>query len=192
MLENSETILKGIVNKDKIIIETFIKTRIKKVIAYAKGNGGSYEDGQDLMQESMIVLYNIAKKEEVSIDIDMDNYFFGIYRNVWIRKVTSLSSQYERKTVDVEGYNKTESLSDEINVEKEITNRDKYKLYLKHLKKLGEICQRMLKLLTKDIPTEDMLKELNYTKEYFYKMKSLCKKRLLTSIMNDPIYSELI
>ena len=188
MLSNDKKVLKGLLKKNRLIIEEFVESNFNKLLVFVKDYGGTVEDAEDLMQDALIVLYNTVKNEETEIERNLNLYFCGIYRKLWfmlIRRKTKQSYIYDNEIIE------NPCLMPEEEMLQEIKKNERYKLYKKHYYKLDKLCKNIFKMLNNGIHVMEIANELNYRKKYIYKKKTLCKQELLERIMKDPMYEKL-
>ena len=79
----------------KIMDYVYLKSR-SKVIGHVMKNGGSKEDGQDVLQESVAAFYSNIINNKYRGESDMQGYIFGIARNRWLKM---LNSRNKSKTI---------------------------------------------------------------------------------------------
>ncbi|NOZ46225.1 MAG: sigma-70 family RNA polymerase sigma factor [Chlorobi bacterium] len=196
MHDNYKEFLIKFIKHDKSVIEPFIALHFNLLANFVKKFGGSKQDAEDLMQDALYVLYKILKfKKKVILEKNIDEYFRGIYRNIWYYRFRKIENdKNEIKTIK---YDKLESqLSGTLLVDNnaidEIKREERYKLYRKHLLKLGKNCQKVLKMTQLGLSNKAMAEIMDYSMDYLYKKKTLCKKNLIESIKNDPYYENYI
>lgn len=187
-IEDKEFV-KGLLEKNNSIIEEFVALHYNNLVIFVRNYGGTIEDAEDLMQDALIVLYNLFNNKTGELKKSPSTYFIGVYRKIWFK---SIRNRFKH----VDNYNFEEEISiDFFKPENDyllaIKKNERYKLYRKHFNKLGEGCRNIMKLLHKGTPAQEIIKEYNYTLLYFYKKKSLCKKELRERIYKDKKYMKL-
>ncbi len=189
MLIEDKEFLKGIKEQNNSIIEKFVALHFNKLSLFVKEHGGTKEDAEDIMQDALIILYNVLNNETTKFEKSLSVYFSGIYKKLWFRNIRD--KIIHANNLDYYKNFIANSLIIEKNVLKEIEKNDRYKLYMIHFFKLNEDCRNIIEMLNEGIPVSQIIKEYNYSLSYFYKKKSLCKKELLENILNDAVYNEL-
>ena len=189
MLEKEVRILKGIGRQDSVVIESFISKNADSIIRFVKENGGALEDAEDLIQDAMMVLLKIAMKEEFVLQKSVADYFYGIVKNLWYERFRGKINVQDYIEVD---RTKSEYIDNDDDIIDAINKNERYALYEKHLNKMDDDCRQIFELTNTGIDVNVIAQKMNYTTAYFYKKKFLCKKELITKIMNDPRYHELI
>jgi len=65
--ESNQQIIYGIKKGDKLVIESVYRDYFLLVSNYVLKNSGSIEDAKDIFQESLIVIYHNAGREETGL-----------------------------------------------------------------------------------------------------------------------------
>jgi RNA polymerase sigma factor (sigma-70 family) len=187
MLKIERAILKGFSKRDNKVVKKFIDDHYQKAASYIKGKGGSNYDVDELVQEALVVLFNVSKSKEFELEGRVVDYFFGTIKFLYRRKLRNKSELH----TSIED-RKEEVVDNENDIDDNIIQNERYELYEKHLLTIDDDCKMIFNLVNSGMNTDDILKKMNYTLAYLYKKRSLCKKKLLDKIMNDPKYQELV
>jgi len=94
----------------KIMDYVYMKSR-KKIIGHVMKNGGSKEDGQDVLQETVSSFYTNIINNKFRGESDISGYLFGIARNKWLKMVNRRNRVSNTSNVDFVGESQTEEES---------------------------------------------------------------------------------
>jgi DNA-directed RNA polymerase specialized sigma24 family protein len=185
---NKKLIQKNYIAEDDLFVKELIKSHFSALHRYVLKNGGNKEDAEDLMQDALIVFLNVIHNDKYKIEKNDSLYFKGIYIKLWANHCRKLTNEMHIEDENIKFYIDIMEIE---NVMTEINRNERYKLYYKHLQKIDINCQKIFRLMQNGVSVIDIIEEFNFTKLYFYKKKSLCKKELLKRIKNDPDYKNL-
>lgn len=184
-LKRERTILKGFELRDNKIVSEFVNAHYQSVESYIIAKGGSRIEVEDIVQEALMVLFNISKTKDFVLESKVSDYFFGIVKNLFNRRFRTEKVIFITEA-EIEIIDDVEDINDFI------VENEKYKLYETYLNKIDSGCKELFEMIFSGMKTEEILEKTGFTVEYFYKKKSLCKKNLLEKIKNDDKYKELI
>ena len=94
-LSDSETVERIRQNDRSILGELFIANQAP-VTRFVKGNGGTRDDAQDMLQEAIIVLWQNVNKGGFSLSAKIGTYLFSIARNKWLAELRRRKKQAGR------------------------------------------------------------------------------------------------
>jgi RNA polymerase sigma factor (sigma-70 family) len=178
-----EVLIKGLKEQNSKCIRYLYKEFFPLANSIVEKNSGSYEDAEDLFQDSMVVLYQRLKNENITLKCSLKTFFFGICKNLWMQR---LDRKWRLLYSD--------SLAEEPVGSYEIANwefseelLEKKRLFLKHFLTLPRRCQKILSLYLADLPLKKIAAELGLKNEEYAKARKYgCKNLLRKKIMNDP------
>lgn len=102
-------------------------------------NKGDRQDGEDIFQDGMIVLFNQARKEDFSLNCTIKTYLYSICRNLWLKKLRKSSRVVEL----------TDTVKQFITVEesqlKTLEETEEKAIVAQYLGQLSSGCQKVLK-----------------------------------------------
>jgi len=146
-------------------------------------NSGDRQEGEDIFQDGLIVLFNQAKKPDFELRCTIKTYLYSICRNLWLKKLRK-SSRIVELTDSVKQFvtvDESQLKTLEVNEEKEIV--------ASYLDQLSEGCQGILKYFYFEKKKMTEIAELmGLANEQGAKnKKSMCMKKL-KSMMKDSKY----
>jgi RNA polymerase sigma factor (sigma-70 family) len=178
-----EELIKGLIQQESRCIKFLYKEYFPLAKSIAERNSGSYEDAEDLFQDSIVVLYKRLKNENLKLNAGLKTFFYGICKNLWMQRL-------DRKW----RLSYSENMAEEPRGSYEITEKEiseevleKKRLFQKHFLSLPKKCQKILQLYMNEVPLKNIAKELGLkNEEYVKSRKYSCKNLLRKRIMNDP------
>ena len=87
MTENDQSLLEGLANKDKHVIEVIYKTNYNVIQTLVLNNNGDINDAKDIFQEGMIVLYQKAISPDFKLNCLLKTYLYSVCRHLWLKKL---------------------------------------------------------------------------------------------------------
>ena len=138
-LTNKE-IYNGILNRDNKTFTYLYKEYKDMITAMVIKNSGNEDDALDIFQEGLTALWTNIKmgKFEIQSNTKISTYLYTLCRNLWISKIRKVKPLY---VVDDES---TREIADEAYEAEE--NHERVSTLEKQLKRLGENCQKLLRL----------------------------------------------
>jgi RNA polymerase sigma factor (sigma-70 family) len=136
---NEQNIIERIKANDRTVLgEIFIRYE-KMIFSYIKTHGGSNADAEDVLQESIIVLWQNVCSGSFKLTSKIGTYLMGVAKNKWreeLRKRSRISSINEQADFP----------DDEKKVMDIILTQEKVKLIQRALNALSPLCKKLLML----------------------------------------------
>lgn len=158
-----------------------------KVIAYICKNSGNETEARDIIQETLITIYDQAKTKGLQLTCPFDAYFFLICKRKWLNVLKKNGNK--EVTIDDERV----SIGDDSGKQAASTQKfeEQQKLYMAVLSKMGEICKQIITLGFSAMSMQEVADQLGITYAYARKKKSLCISKLTRLIQESPQYRML-
>ena len=146
-------------------------------------NNGDSQDGEDIFQDGMIVLFNQARKEDFKLRCTIKTYLYSICRNLWLKKLRK-----SKRIVELTDSIKQFVTVDESQLETLEVTEEK-EIVANYIGQLSEGCQEVLKYYYFDRKKMSEIAEImGLANEQGAKnKKSVCMKKL-KSMMKDSIH----
>ncbi len=179
--------IEGLLANNSFVIQAIYNKFVPKVVNYIKQNSGDTAHAQDIVQETLITIYNQATKKQLQLTCPFDAYFFLLCKRKWLNELKKISN----KTVtinDASLYNHDEA--QELILETSVFS-EKEALFTEMFQKLGQVCKDLLQASFKAKSMEDVAKSLGVTYAYARKKKSLCIGKLTQLIKASPKFNQL-
>ncbi len=149
-------------------------------------NGGDSDEGVDLFQDALSILYQKASEGSFEVDGSMEAYIFGMCRKLWLMRLRKrgIERKYQEHLIT--------DPEEQTSIEGALNDLQKEMIYKTSFKRLSEKCQELLKLFYKGKSFKEIAADLELSSEgYAKKLKFQCKQRLIDEIRKDPLYLEL-
>ncbi len=186
-LHADQLYIDGLANNDSAIINSIYKKFVPKVIHYIKTNSGNEDQAQDVVQETLILLYNQAKANKLKLTCPFDAYFFLLCKRRWLNELKKSSNKWVTISDDYTSINESE---EQMVLQTEIFD-EKQQLFDSMFQKLGDKCKEILTLSFTIKTMEEVAEKLNVTYGYARKKKSLCTGQLTEMIQETNRYKNL-
>lgn len=175
-------IIEGIRQQDDRILNWLYDNYYKLVKDHVIRNSGSNEDVSDVLQESIIILFEKISENKVNLTTDIRGYFFGIVKNVWNTQLR----RSQRTTALVTDHPDDDGSDDN-------NNQLLEKIVSKAFTKLKPDQQIVLNMFSEGKSYEEIARRLDLkSEEYARRKKYLCKEALMDIIREDPDYHEYL
>ena len=153
------------------------------VMSYVARNSGSADDGEEMLQEAVVILWERVRKGTFRYESKLSTFVFGIVKNLWshrLAKVRRETSGLDALDPPDEGASALDTVIDEEQTE----------LVQQAMNRISEQCQKILLLFYWEEKTmEEIASELGFANTDTAKSKKYqCKKSLqkqLTMLMNN-------
>jgi RNA polymerase sigma factor (sigma-70 family) len=155
---NEQLLLKGLASNDAKAIETIYKQNYNMVQTFVLNNNGTYDEAQDIFQESMIALYEKAKNESFILTCKINTYVYSICRRLWLKRLQQLG----RNNRQIEGFEETIFVEDDFEMHQKRDND--FIIMERALGSMGEPCKSLLEgYYLKKLDMVALAKEFGYT-----------------------------
>ena len=146
----------------------------KPVAAFVVRNGGTQDDADDMLQESLVVLWERVRSGRYEHTAKISTFIFATVKNMWLRKLARLRHEAPAEVEEMTGRIESASALD-IMIESE-----EAKLVQEALVRLGEPCRTLLILFYwEEQSMEDIAIALKFANAETAKSKKYqCKKAL--------------
>ena len=177
--------IQALLTNDGAVLTEIYRKFSGKVVSYIKKNNGDHEDARDVIQETLITLYQQARDKKLVLTCPFDAYFFLLCKRRWLNKLKT------KKGVTID--ETASSIPDEstaLVLETELFE-SKNRLFESKLRELGDKCQEVLRWSFKLPSMEEVAARLNVSYAYVRKKKSLCLGQLTELIRQSSEYKKL-
>lgn len=178
--------IRGLLTNDRHILKIIYANFSTRIAAHIQHYGGTNEDAKDVFHDALIIIYQKAQSPDFQLNSQFYTYLHSICHFIWDRKKKKKSNNTVTIPEDIR-------LIDVTNVETEILEREKHRIFEDCLQKLGDICQQLLALFFEKENMETIAQKLNLKNEHTARnRKYRCQKKLEALIWKDARYKELI
>lgn len=186
-VHSDQKYIEALLNNDSVLIKEIYERFAPKVIGYIKRQSGDESNAQDIIQETLIIIYKQAKIKKLKLTCPFDAYFFLLCKRKWLnelkkRAVKKVTIEDDITSIDVEHVTLAEDTE---------MFEAKNELFAEMFKQLGNACQELLKTTFAIKSLEEVAVKLGQSYGYVRKKKSLCIGQLTKLIQNAPKYKGL-
>jgi len=186
-LHEDQKYIDGLLKNNSFIIQAIYDKFVPKVINYIKQNSGDADQAQDVIQDTLITIYNQASQKKLQITCPFDAYFFLLCKRKWLNELKKSSNK--EVTINEEVLSKDDD-AQELAFETSVFG-EKQDLFTEMFQKLGNACKNLLKATFKIKSMEEVAASLGVTYAYARKKKSLCIGRLTKLVKESPKFNQL-
>ena len=186
-IHEDQKYIEGLVANNAFIIQAIYDKFAPKVINYIKQNSGDADSAKDIIQETIITIYNQATEKNLELTCPFDAYFFLLCKRRWLNQLKKIGNK--EVTINEEVLSKDDD-AQELAFETSLFEQQ-HSLYKDMFEKLGQACKDLLKATFKIKSMEEVAENLGVTYAYARKKKSLCIGQLTKMIQESPTYKNL-
>ena len=179
--------VEALLANDTLMINEIYEKFVPKVIAYVGKNSGDETAARDIVQETLITIYDQAKTKKLQLTCPFDAYFFLICKRKWL----NVLKKQGNKEVTIEEERLYISDDAHEQAEKSREFEEQQQLYITMLSKIGETCKNIITLGFSSMSMQEVADQLGITYAYARKKKSVCLSKLTELIKNSPQYKRL-
>lgn len=186
-IHEDQKYIEGLLKNNSFIIQAIYDTFVPKVINYIKQNSGDADQAQDVIQETLITIYNQASQKKLQLTCPFDAYFFLLCKRKWLNELKKKTNK--EVTINEEVLSKGDD-SQELAFETSLFG-EKQELFNTMFQKLGTACKDLIKATFKIKSMEEVAASLGVTYAYARKKKSLCIGKLTKLVQESPQFNQL-
>ncbi len=186
-LHEDQKYIDGLLQNNSFIIQAIYDKFVSKVINYIKQNSGSADEAQDIIQDTLITIYNQASEKKLELTCPFDAYFFLLCKRKWLNKLKKSSDK--EVTINEEVLYKDDE-AQQLAFETDVFG-EKQELFTEMFNKLGNACKELLTATFKIKSMEEVAASLGVTYAYARKKKSLCIGKLTELVQESPKFNLL-
>lgn len=186
-IHEDQKYIDGLLKNNSFIIQAIYDKFVPKVINYIKQNSGDADKAQDVIQDTLITIYNQASEKKLQLTCPFDAYFFLLCKRKWLNELKKSSNK--EVTINEEVLSKDDD-AQELAFETSVFG-EKQALFTEMFQKLGDACKDLLKATFKIKSMEEVATSLGVTYAYARKKKSLCIGKLTKLVQESPKFNQL-
>lgn len=186
-IHEDQKYIDALVKNDPKLIEEIYKKFAPKIIAYVCKNSGDESAARDIIQETLITIYDQAKTKGLQLTCPFDAYFFLICKRKWLNVIKK--NHGKEVTIDDNLLSIGEDPTDQVTKTEEFEAQ--HNLYIEMLSKLGDTCKNIITLGFSNMSMQEVADHLGISYAYARKKKSLCIGKLTELIKNSSQYEQL-
>lgn len=173
----------GLLKHDRKVIAAIYKNYAPSIQQLVLKKGGTVADARDVFQDALMVLYHKAKDTNFELTSQFNTFLYGTARFIWDRKRKKMANN----TMTIPEDNRYISGED---IEQDLINRERNKLFQDCFTKLGVFCQQILQLFYNQKSMAEITEQMKLKNEHTTRnRKYRCQKNLETAIKKDVRYA---
>jgi len=179
-----EEIIAGIRNRQNDVFKYLDKKMRRVVRLKVKYNRGTYEDGDDCYNDSIIILMKMVDRHDFKHTCKISSLLGNIAEKQWLQK---LDKRGPANTYKIRH-------NEEIITEQDVEELDKplhNKIFDECCSKLGRECRQILKAYMKGMSGKEMAELFDYEPTTIRKKKCICHATLRELVHNHPDYIKI-
>lgn len=186
-LHDDQKYIDGLLQNNSFIIQAIYDKFVPKVVNYIKQNSGDSDQAQDIIQDTLIAIYNQASENKLELTCPFDAYFFLLCKRKWLNQLKKSSNK--EVTIKEEVLYKSDD-AQELAFQTDMFG-EKQALFTEMFNKLGTACKELLTATFKIKSMEEVAESLGVTYAYARKKKSLCIGKLTEMVQESPKFNLL-
>ena len=168
-----QDLIEKIKSNDRTVLKEIFIQYEKMIVSYIKTHGGSDADAEDVLQESIIILWQQACSGAFKLTSKIGTYLMGIAKNKWreqLRKNKNVSHLESNGDLPIEGTSAMDN----------ILTQEKIRQIQQALNSISPLCKKLLTLFYfEERGLEDIARILEFANTDVAKSKKYqCKKAL--------------
>lgn len=177
--------LKAILEGDRRGLEKIYEEYQPRIVRHVVDNSGTVEEGQDLFQEAIIVIFKQVRGGDFKLSSSFYTYLFAICKRLWLKKL-------RKKRNSVVTFSEDWEYTDDTELEAIIQEEERYRLFRAKFRLLSDQCRKLLSLFFQKVPMKEIVSRLQMSSiSYAKKRKFQCKEKLIALIRDDQQYQSL-
>jgi len=185
---SDDELILGIKNSNKEILIFIYKNYYPKIEGVLlKQLGCNSECAKDVFQDALISIYTkVCSKQTIKIQYSFLTFLITLCKRRMIDKI-------RHSTFETNNHDCKDVVDEELDIIEILNKEERFRLFDKHFKQLGEKCRDILTLFLKGHTISEITIALKMSSEMFTKKRRLqCKISLFKSLYTDPELKELI
>ncbi len=188
---SDEQILSGLTSEDKNrrnqMLKVLYTQHFSFIANFISKNNGTSADAADIFQDALIVFYEKAKTGNFTLNCTIRTFIYSICKNLWLNRLRNHKKQTtindEISTIAIE----PESLD-------VINTKERQKVIMQLIEKLGSDCQKVLTLYYFDrLRMKEIAEQMNFASEQVAKnKKAKCMQKLRAMILDSPRLKDIL
>ena len=180
---NSDAKILDLIRKgdDEESLTVLYKANRRPVVSYVMKNSGTSDDGDDVLQEAVVVLWEKVRSGNFQYESKLSTFIMGTAKNIWMRRLAR-----RRKEVP-EGRSVEDARSLDPSPLEELIESDRARLVRDSLEKLGDPCKKLLLLFYwEECSLEEIAAKMGFANAETEKSKKYqCKKALERILISE-------
>lgn len=179
-LNDDTTILQRMIRGEEDALVTIYQQNRKAIVSFVQRNSGSEDDAEDVLQESVIILWERVRSGRFEQNAKLSTFLYGVAKNVWSRR---RMKKFREPASDFEN---DEIGSDERSALDAMIDSERSRSVADAMERLGEPCRTLLTLYYwEEHSQEEIAAEMGFANAATVKSKKYTCKKMLEKILKE-------
>ncbi len=179
-LNDDTSILQRMIRGDEDALVTIYQQNRKAIVSFVQRNSGSEEDAEDVLQESVIILWERVRSGRFEQNAKLSTFLFGVAKNVWSRK------RMKKFREPASDFNNDEFDSEERSALDAMIDSERSRSVANAMERLGEPCRTLLTLYYwEEHSQEEIAAEMGFANAATVKSKKYTCKKMLEKLLKE-------
>lgn len=167
-------------NRDKAMVYVYKRIYVQ-VSSWMRKNKANNGDIEDILQDSLIVLYKLVRNKDATKVNNIEAYLFKVCKNLWLRRLQKSGREFSTEKLPVE-------IPQMARGQAALEESEKQNALLSLLDQLGVACKEILNYYYFDrMNMKDIATHMGYSNEQVAKnKKSTCLKKVRQLVEKAP------
>jgi RNA polymerase sigma factor (sigma-70 family) len=158
----------------------------KAIVSLVVKNNGSNDDAEDVLQDSVIILWERVRSGRFEYTAKLSTFLFAIAKNVWSRKRARKHREMATEFTD------DVLESDDVSQLESMVESERSKTVASALDELGDPCKTLLLLYYwEEKSQEDIAAQMGFANAATVKSKKYTCKKMLEKILKEMNYRNI-
>lgn len=158
-----------------------------KVVGLICNNNGTEDDGYDILQESLVDIYHMAKDRDFQLTTSFQSFLLLVSKRKWLNELKKRQRQGVTNAEDYVFDIEDDSVGE---LEAHFELVEKENLVMEVLSTLGERCQEIIRRCMGAKNQEQIATSLGVSYAYLRKKKSECMASLGEKLKSHPFFNK--
>jgi RNA polymerase sigma factor (sigma-70 family) len=180
IIHTDQRYIHALLRNDVPVVKEIYEKFAGRVRYYILANNGTEDDAADILQETLIDIYNQAKHKQLQLTCPFEPFLLLLCKRKWLNELKKRERRPVTKdAIDVSVGEDVFALAEQCRL-----NGKKLEAFLECFEKLGDKCREIIKKSLSGAAQEAIAEELKVTYGYLRKKKSECMASLVEMIWN--------
>lgn len=184
VIHSDQRYIEALLLNDRELIAEIYRRFAPAIRSFIVKNRGSEDDAADILQESLIDIYNQARYKDLKLTCPFEPFLLLICKRKWLNEIKKRGHSPVTKLADDLSDWGEDTFAAAENLGRE---EEKAKVFMEQFKRLGDKCREILQLSLSGERQEKIAETLGVTYGYLRKKKSECMATLLSYIQAQKI-----
>lgn len=177
-MHDDQRYINGLREGNMVLIETIYRNHASSISKWIIRNNGTIDDAKDIFQETLEALFRISQNPNFTLTCPLGSLIFTLSRNKWFDKIKARGRENKVRKLENERYIDAEQGQFNSVLEEVEEEEIRQKRLSKTFQKLSDTCQKLLRLLSTNKKTEEIVEIMGMKQaNTLYRRKKACLER---------------